>query len=239
MYSVALGAVDITASASGISAKGHVLVAYDITGIVHESAPNDAALLWGATVRISGGPHDGETATTDDSGRFIFHGIETPGFTLQVTRNGYHSSQYGIVALPRDQYADIALSPAPAFGVVTEDRSGTAVCGPGSSYSFPIWEFPVHHDGSVVLLRADNVGWRSQEITLEQLAPGGAILNVQNFSFTVLPVPKDNGIVFSAVLPPGGSSLTAKGGFMYRVGFGKYADLPPCGPVRGVWTHPN
>jgi hypothetical protein len=139
LSSVALGAVDITASVSGVSAKGHVLVAYDITGIVHESAPKEAVFLWGATVRISGGPHDGETATTDDSGRFIFHGIETPGFTLQVTRNGYNSSQYGIVALPRDQYADIALSPSPALGVVTEDRSGTSVCGPGRRLA--LWRF--------------------------------------------------------------------------------------------------
>src|SRR6266853_536095 len=96
LSAVAPGAVDVTASAYGVSAKGHVVAAYDITGVVHESAPTESTSVSGATVTISGGPHDGETATTDGSGRFTFHGIGGPGFSLLVTKSAYESTSYPV-----------------------------------------------------------------------------------------------------------------------------------------------
>ena len=118
---VGFGDADVTVTFENLRASAHVavskpIVRYDISGVVHESAPTESVLLPGATVGIHfvgcpSCPHDNQTTTTDGSGRFTLPGIDVPGFALVVVKPGYEAVSYPVGQLPRDQHPDIGLTP--------------------------------------------------------------------------------------------------------------------------------
>jgi hypothetical protein len=131
------GDTDVTATFQSVQGTAHVAVAkqisqpvrFDISGVVHESAPTQGVALSGATVGIHfvgcpTCPHDNEATTTDDTGHFTLRGIETAGFSLVVSKPGYDTTQFGVVQLPRDSHPDIAMRPAD----ISSDITGTDVC---------------------------------------------------------------------------------------------------------------
>jgi hypothetical protein len=141
------GDADVTSIVQRVQGVVHVAIArpipppvgYDMSGVVHESAPTENVLLAGATVGIhfvacSTCPHDNQTAVTDEAGRFTLPGIDTPGFTLWVSKPGYDATPYDIVQLPRDQHPDVSLMPA---GLPTRSRlvTGSSFAGLGSRCS--------------------------------------------------------------------------------------------------------
>ena len=122
---VASGEADVTATLQTVRGIVHVVVAkspplastYDISGVVHESAPTENVLLSGATVGIHFAgcptcPHEGQKTTTDAQGRFTLPGIDTAGFTLWVQKPGYEATPFNIAMLPRDLHPDIGSPPS-------------------------------------------------------------------------------------------------------------------------------
>jgi hypothetical protein len=133
------GDADVTATLQTVQGRAHVSVpkpspprtGFDISGLVHESAPTEDVALSGATVGIHfvgcpSCPHDNETTTTGADGRFTLPGIDRPGFALVVSKSGYETTQFGVVELPRDGHPDIAMLPPP--GQISFDIAGADVC---------------------------------------------------------------------------------------------------------------
>jgi hypothetical protein len=94
-------------------------------------------------------PHDNESTTTDDTGRFTLRGIDTAGFTLWVSKVGYEASPFNVAQLPRDQHPEVALNPeralireAFAFTFQPSDCPDPFACQRDLS-------FPVHHAGLI------------------------------------------------------------------------------------------
>jgi len=161
---LAPGEADVTATLQSVHGTVHVVVSkppptpvtYDITGVVHESAPTENVMLAGATVGIhlAGCPtctHEGQETTTDVTGHFTLPGIDTPGFSLVVSKPGYDTTDYYIAQLPRDQHPDIGV--APQFAIIQEIFEGTynlaadcGVTGAGLACSKSL-DFPAHHAG--------------------------------------------------------------------------------------------
>jgi hypothetical protein len=147
-------------------APAPVLITFDISGVVHESAPTEDVVLSGATVGIHfvgcpTCPHDNQSTTTDDAGHFTLTGLETAGFMLVVSKPGYDTVSYGIVELPRDQHPTIGVQPNGR--VLSIAVSGRNDCVDLPSVSFNSdpgglgfgWggrvyaRLPVHHDGVI------------------------------------------------------------------------------------------
>jgi Carboxypeptidase regulatory-like domain len=147
-------------------APAPVLITFDISGVVHESAPTEDVVLSGATVGIHfvgcpTCPHDNQSTTTDDAGHFTLTGLETAGFMLVVSKPGYDTVSYGIVELPRDQHPTIGVQPTGR--VLSIAVSGRNDCVDLPSVSFNSdpgglgfgWggrvyaRLPVHHDGVI------------------------------------------------------------------------------------------
>jgi Bacterial Ig-like domain (group 2) len=243
---VGVGEADVSATYQTLTGRAHLVArvpaspppAYVLSGTVHETAPTEGTRLPNMRIEAIGGALDGQIFATDQNGQFALPPVESAGFALKFKGRGYEDVQFDVVRLPRDQVADIAVPPA--LQIVTDDRSGTATCDRGPVYpvyAFPLWMFPVHHSGFAQFLRADNIGWGSTAIRLFQTTPNGE----RNYLATFDIIRMVWGPVgFNAVFPPGGSQpVPVTAGFTYGVDFGQYADAPPCGPVRGIWTHPN
>jgi hypothetical protein len=106
-------------------------VAFDISGVVHESAPTEHVALSGVSVAIHfvgcpTCPPDHEATTTDASGRFTLPGIERAGFSLIVSKPGYETTTFAVTHLPHDSRPDIAMLPPP--GQISYDITGHDVC---------------------------------------------------------------------------------------------------------------
>ena len=183
------GEADINATVQSIRGTAHLVVPtpaahptlYDLEGFVHQGAPTPDVAVADATVGIHfvgcpACPHDNETTTTDQTGRFSLKGIETAGFALVVSKPGYETTTYSIAQLPRDQRPDITIVPD-ATPVTT--RFSADLCA-DAAYWFPgnpnvttpqcrarqtpvvvvrHHTFPVHRAGVVEI----NMAWVYQE----------------------------------------------------------------------------
>jgi hypothetical protein len=233
---VSAGEVDVSAMLQGVRGTAHVSVApvrrgFDISGLVHESAPTESVLLSGATVGIHFAgcpscPHEGQETTTDEQGRFALPGIETAGFTLWVRRPGYEATPFDIAILPRDQHPSVGLSPD--LRTVDEVFRGnlcsgdeTGARGVGQSMSFV-----VHRDGVF-------------NVTFAKIA-------VVEGDFIRVESPLQTFAVSPYVFPPYPHfSTRIQGGAKYVMTVSGYgcSYLPDIGPGSGafrvVFTHPN
>jgi len=124
LTAIGFGDAEVTATVESVRGTAHVAVVrstpppirYELTGVVHESAPTTTTPVSGATVGIHfvgcpSCPRDNETTSTDQAGRFTFTGIEIGGFALVVNKPGYDQTEYAIAQLPRDASPDIELNP--------------------------------------------------------------------------------------------------------------------------------
>ena len=173
---VAPGEADVIATLQTVRSVGHVVVlkpvppapSYDISGVVHESAPTENVMVAGATVGIHfagcpSRPNDNQSTTTDDSGRFELTGIGAAGFALVVSKPGYDSTSYRIAQLPRDQHSSIGLVPAAGQRAIRVSGTNDCVDLPFALFRRPgaIWggrvyvRLPVHRNG---ILRIDSAG---------------------------------------------------------------------------------
>jgi hypothetical protein len=231
---VGFGDADVTATFENLRASAHVavsrpIVRYDISGVVHESAPTENVLLPGATVGIHfvgcpSCPHDNQTTTTDGSGRFTLHGIDTAGFTLWVSKPGYDAKSFEVVQLPRDQHPEVALTPL--AGDVAFSISGSNAitdlspyCGvPNASCDNRlITSFPVHHSGELVVRELINPMWGSPGVGVYKFSAAGLLISITG-----------GGGPFRANL---------EGGYKYTLAF--TGEFPMSSPFRVVLTRPR
>jgi hypothetical protein len=232
---VAPGEADVTATLQSVRGVVHVVVlkpapppipTYDITGVVHESAPTENVTLAGATVGIHFAgcptcPHDNQETTTDVTGHFTLPGIDTPGFWLVVSKPGYDTTDYYIAQLPRDQHPDIGV--APQFAIIQQIFEGTynlaADCGvtdAGLACSKSL-DFPVHHAGVMKILGQAQDGLNEWWMQVRQ---GEKVLCR----------------VWEGACPP----LVLQPGFVYTATLDGFDDAQ-VGPItfRVVFSHPN
>jgi Bacterial Ig-like domain (group 2) len=215
------GEADVSATLQGVRGIVHLVVAkpaplvptYDITGVVHESAPTENVLLSGATVGIHFAgcptcPHEGQETTTDDQGRFTLPGIETAGFTLWARKPGYEATPFNVAQLPRDQHPDVSVSPL--FAIIRQVEEGTCVTR-GSTVRLT---FPVHHDGMVTFHTFSNPAFEAEELSWGPVGQPP----IRFFMYVGLTIP-------------------ITGGFLYQVEFG--CDGPPYEFYRLDFSHPN
>jgi Carboxypeptidase regulatory-like domain/Bacterial Ig-like domain (group 2) len=152
---VGAGEADITADLEGVKGTAHLLatrpiappVRYDITGVVHESAPTEHIPLADVLVEAVGGPLDGQRTVTDRNGRFTMAGVPEGGFSFRVKKVGYETTRAPIVMLPRDQHVDVGLRPL--LATVQEVFEGTINECLGSGTGWREFQFAVHHDGPI------------------------------------------------------------------------------------------
>ncbi len=239
-----IGDADVSATVQNVRGTAHVAVAkpepttprFDVSGLVHESAPTDNVLLAGATVGIHfvgcpTCPRDNEETTTDNSGRFTFRGVETAGFTLVVTKAGYETASYKIAQLPRDQQADIGVSPE--LNIVRETLDGvwqrSDNCVSSLDGCHLDVAFPVHHAGTITM----------EECATNTFEAG------DSYSFLIRGTranPLDQYVVTN-YCPAANSAFPGNRGWSYQAQPGFIYTVRLNGSVgysrRAVFTHPN
>jgi hypothetical protein len=211
------------------------LITFDIIGVVHESAPTEDVALSGATVGVHfvgcpTCPHDNQTTVTDGAGHFALQGIETAGFSLVVSKQGYETTSYNIAQLPRDQHPDISLIPDLAMvRVIFEGVFQPSECSGFFSCNRD-FTFPVHHQGAIIIEECNSDSFDNYESSLYLGIPPR--------------VPPD-----ALEGPPrlaGGHCLTSypdKGGYSWQADPGFTYTLRVIGDqgkrFRAIFTHPN
>jgi len=238
------GEADVKAGYHDITGTVHLVVAksssttpvspptFEITGVVHESAPTTEVSLSDVRVEVVGGPLDGQSTTTDRSGRFTLREVSDPGFALKFKKAGYDDLQYDVVALPRDQNPSVGLHPT--FAIVHQTFDGTldpacyAGIPGGSNHGKSVKRaisFFVHHDGEITFQEYLRPKTYSD--------PGGT--SVTLYQGDRLVGVMDNPLDPYSKWPP------LEGGFVYRLEQGAIWCQP--GPTsltfRMVFSHPN
>jgi hypothetical protein len=244
---VTAGEVDVSATLQGVRGTAHLSIGpvkrgFDISGVVHESAPTENVLLPGATVGIHFAgcptcPHEGQETIADDQGRFTLPGIETAGFTLWARRPGYDPMPFNIAMLPRDQHPSIGLVPS---GYTILDFQGDDQCTlPGSSGSISGWRdvgpFAVHSDGVIAYLGAPTPG-------RIHFSDGNTdnVLKIESDGHRT-PMPFAHSAPPPGVCDPWGCILggfAVQGGYQYYLEFA--GDFEHCGRrYRETWVAPR
>jgi hypothetical protein len=154
----------LTATLQGVKGTAKLLVSklappltlYEISGVVHESAPTENVLLPDTVVQVVGGQLDGQQVSTNASGAFTLPPVTEAGFSLRVKKAGYETLQVPIDSLPHHLTHSIGLLPLPQQ--VDERWSGG--CAGLTESSRPLGfvsdrklaiSVPVHHSGKLWL----------------------------------------------------------------------------------------
>jgi hypothetical protein len=247
---VAAGEVDVSATLQGVRGTAHLSIApakrgFDISGVVHESAPTENVLLPGTKVGIHFAgcptcPHEGQETIADDQGRFTLLGIETAGFTLWARKSGYDAVPFNVAQLPRDERPDIGLTP---LGYVTLDLRGDDQCklpgGLTGVYSGVRYWGPiaVHRDGLIAALdRSARIGFSDGNLVrvMRFGLDGRAIYMPTSLSTPPL------GICNPAGDPLGNCpSFMAMGGNWYYIAFSGDIERNCQVPYRETWVAPR
>ena len=191
---VGAGSADLKATYQNIAGTARAVATFDVSGVVHESAPTESAVP-GALVGIRFGPQDGQTTTTDVTGHFSFHKIEAPGFTIWASKTDYDAASWGVVQLPRDAVADIHMTPsagAVPFGISGSNaltlptlnqilRCSQDLAQLGEVFRSVAWprvaaQFAVYHSGNIVVSEALNPGAYEQGVELIKFSSHGCIV---------------------------------------------------------------
>jgi Bacterial Ig-like domain (group 2) len=154
----------ITAALQGVRGTAKLLVSrqvppattYEISGVVHESAPTEDVLLSDVLIQVVGGELDGRQVITNANGFFTLPSVTEAGFSLRVKRSGYETLRVPIVSLPHHLNHSIGLPPV---AQELHERWST-ICCPVPVPSRPLAfvsdrqlaiSFPVHHSGKLLL----------------------------------------------------------------------------------------
>jgi Bacterial Ig-like domain (group 2) len=145
----------LSASLQGVKGTAKLLVSklvppltpYEISGVVHESAPTENVLLPDAVVQVVGGKLDGQQVSTNASGAFTLPPVTEAGFSLRVKRAGYETLQVPIDSLPHHLTHSIGLLPLPQE---VHEQWKVECCGRVSIRELH-FSFPVHHSGKIEL----------------------------------------------------------------------------------------
>jgi hypothetical protein len=121
---------------------------FTVSGVIHETTPTERVSIAGVRVSIRSGPHDGETTTTDGSGWFAFDGIESPGFSVLMSKPEYDLATFDITSLTHDVQLDVALAPT-LVAKIYEFRGNDSCLLPkwNGTPARVVGEIAVHHDG--------------------------------------------------------------------------------------------
>jgi hypothetical protein len=146
--------------------------------------------------------------------------------TLRVHQEGAVTIKLAIAGTEFTASRDVTVRSSAA--IVREERAervpcdqSPPVCNHPRCWGPPAWLFAVTESGTVELKSARNPGWGSPSNYVTQLSRDGQPIKQWLLSST----------------NPSYQSATVPGGFMYV--FTMQADLPVCGDVAAVWTHPN
>ena len=145
----------LTATLQGVKGTAKLLVSklappltpYEISGVVHESAPTENVLLPDAVVQVVGGKLDGQQVSTNATGAFTLPAVTEAGFSVRVKRAGYETLRVPIDTLPHHLTHSIGLLPLPQQ---VHERWSVVCCGRVSLRELH-FAFPVHHSGKIEL----------------------------------------------------------------------------------------
>jgi hypothetical protein len=122
-------------------------VSYEVSGVVHETAPTEAVLLSDVLVQVVGGQLDGHQVSTNANGVFVLPPVTAAGFSLRVKKAGYETVQVPVAALPHHLTHSLGLSP---LAQQVHEQWMSPCC---RTLSIPLVRFAisVHHSGKLEL----------------------------------------------------------------------------------------